>query len=240
LDDGVARGFDDLVRDVLPLLVGLEPGLDGVDGEGQGIALRGGDVKGDGDAGLRGENAVLETFSATPEIYSIQYEEYARPLNRLRHLASCGCMVGDVSEGTVRTGPAATRSTMTYDVVPEDVRVHKKGIVQIAEIYFAAGALEVHPGIIGGGTFTKLDAFAKFVESAPVDKMNIYASHPMGTCRMSGDKKTGVVKPTGETWDVEGLYVSDASVFPTSLGVNPQITVMSTSVQIARQALQKG
>ena len=62
----------------------------------------------------------------------------------------------------------------------------------------------------------------------------------MGTCRMSGDKTRGVVKPTGETWDHEGLYVSDASVFPTSLGVNPQITVMSTSVQIARQALQKG
>ncbi len=189
---------------------------------------------------LRGENAVLETFSATPEIYSIQYEEYARPINRLRNLASCGVMVGDVSEGTVRTGPSPMRSAMTYDVVDEDVRVHKKGIIQIAEIYFAAGALEVHPGIIGGGVFTKLDALAKCVQSAPIDKMNIYASHPMGTCRMSGDKKAGVVKPTGETWDVEGLYVSDASVFPTSLGVNPQVTVMSTSVQIARQALQKG
>ena len=189
---------------------------------------------------LRGENAVLETFSATPEIYSIQYEEYARPINRLRNLASCGVMVGDVSSGTVRTGPSPMRSAMTYDVVDEDVRVHKKGIIQIAEIYFAAGAVEVHPGIIGGGVFTTLDALAKCVQAAPIDKMNIYASHPMGTCRMSGDKKVGVVKPTGESWDVEGLYVSDASVFPTSLGVNPQITVMSTSIQIARQALQKG
>ncbi len=188
------------------------------------------------------ENAVLETFSATPEIYSIQYEEYSKPINQLRNLASCGCMIGDVSSGTVRPhdGPKANRSTMTYNVVDEDVRVHKKGLVQMAKIYFAAGALEVHPGVIGGGSFKSVDALEKFLVNVPVDRMSIYASHPMGTCRMSGDKKKGVVKPTGETWDVEGLYVSDASVFPTSLGVNPQITVMSTSVQIARQALQQG
>jgi choline dehydrogenase-like flavoprotein len=189
---------------------------------------------------LKGENAVLETFSATPEIYAIQYEEFSRPINRLRNLASCGCMIGDVSTGTVRPGPSANRSVMTYDVIEEDVRVHKKGLLQIAEIYFAAGAIEVHPGVIGAGTFSSVQKLEKFLVDVPVDRMSIYASHPMGTCRMSSDKTKGVVKTTGESWDVEGLYVSDASVFPTSLGVNPQITVMSTSVQIARQALQKG
>jgi choline dehydrogenase-like flavoprotein len=190
---------------------------------------------------LQGENAVLETFSATPEIYAIGYEEYSRPVDRLRHVASCGCMIGDVSTGRVRPGPSEQRSVMTYDVGDEDRRVHLKGLLQIAKIYFAAGAIEVHPGIVGGGTFKSADALEKFInQGVPVDHMSLYASHPMGTCRMSGDKTRGVVKPTGESWDVEGLYVSDASVFPTSLGVNPQITVMSTSVQIARQALRKG
>lgn len=189
---------------------------------------------------LQGENAVLETFSATPEIYTIQFEDYSTPINQLRNLASCGAMVGDVSTGTVRPGSSFNRSAMTYDVVEEDVRVHKKAMVQIAKIYFAAGAIEVHPGVVGAHTFTSADALEKFLTTVPVDRLAIYASHPMGTCRMHGDKKKGVVRPTGESWDVEGLYVSDASVFPTSLGVNPQITVMSTSVQIARQALAKG
>lgn len=190
---------------------------------------------------LEGENAVLETFSATPEIYAIQYEAYSKPIDRLRHLASCGCMIGDVSTGTVRPGPSEQRSAMTYDVVDEDIRVHLKGLVQMAKIYFAAGAIEVHPGLHGTGAFGSVEALEKFLsKGVPADRLGIYASHPMGTCRMSGDKKRGVVKPTGESWDLEGLYVSDASVFPTSLGVNPQITVMSTSVQIARQALEKG
>ncbi len=190
---------------------------------------------------LPGENAVLETFSATPEIYAIQYEDYTRPVDRLRYLASCGCMIGDVSTGTVRPGPSEQRSAMTYDVIDEDVRVHLKGLVQIAKIYFAAGAIEVHPGFHGFGAFKSIEALEKFIaQGVPAERLGIYASHPMGTCRMSGDRKRGVVQPTGESWDHEGLYVSDASVFPTSLGVNPQITVMSTSVQIARQALLKG
>ena len=188
---------------------------------------------------LEGENAVLETFSATPEIYSIQYEEYSHPISRLRNLASCGCMIGDISTGTVRPGASGTRSAMTYDVIEEDVRVHKKGLAQIAKIYFAAGAIEVHPGVIGAGTFDSVEKLEKFLVDVPVDRMSIYASHPMGTCRMSSDKTKGVVKTTGESWDVEGLYVSDASVFPTSLGVNPQITVMSGDLHARRHRGQR-
>ena len=38
---------------------------------------------------------------------------------------------------------------------------------------------------------------------------------------------------TGETWDVENLFVSDASTFPTALGVNPQLTIMVQALRIA-------
>ena len=49
----------------------------------------------------------------------------------------------------------------------------------------------------------------------------------MGTCRMSSIADGGVVKPTGESWDLPGLYVADASVMPGTIGVNPQVTVMA-------------
>ena len=44
---------------------------------------------------------------------------------------------------------------------------------------------------------------------------------------MSATKSNGVVKATGESWDVEGLYVADASVLPGTIGVNPQVTIMA-------------
>lgn len=189
---------------------------------------------------LPGRPAVLETFSATPEIYAIQYEAYAKPKQTLRHLASCGCMLGDEAEGTVRPGPTPSRSVMTYDITPGDVTIIQEGMREMARIYFAAGALDVHAGLVGQPPVTSVEALEAQLKVAPVDKMAIYASHPMSTCRMSARREDGVVKPDGEAWDVPNLVVADASVFPTSLGVNPQITVMTVASVIAKQQLAKG
>ena len=56
----------------------------------------------------------------------------------------------------------------------------------------------------------------------------------MGTARMGADPRTSVVDPQGQSWDVEGLWVADASVFPTASGVNPMITVEAMALCIAQ------
>jgi choline dehydrogenase-like flavoprotein len=42
-----------------------------------------------------------------------------------------------------------------------------------------------------------------------------------------------VVDPWGKVWDTEGLYVADGSILPSSLGVNPQLTIMMAATRIA-------
>jgi choline dehydrogenase-like flavoprotein len=64
-------------------------------------------------------------------------------------------------------------------------------------------------------------------------EMRLEGFHPMGTTRMGRDPHTSVVSPTGETHDVPGLYVADTGVFPTSLRVNPMITVMAVARRVA-------
>lgn len=63
------------------------------------------------------------------------------------------------------------------------------------------------------------------------------SAHQMGTCRMSATPETGVVDPTGRVWGVEGLYVADASVFPSATGVNPMLTAMAIADHIAREVV---
>lgn len=186
------------------------------------------------------EESILETFSATPDLYYTQYAALAEPLSNLRHLASCGCMVGDESEGEVRPGDNG-RASITYHVEDSDKRRMIRGLRVIAQAFFAAGALEVHPGLTGGGTAKSQSELERIChEGLPVQDLSIYASHPMGTCRMGPDPKASVIGPDGQAHDVRNLYLADASVFPTSLGVNPQITVMSTAIVIARQLARSG
>jgi gluconate 2-dehydrogenase alpha chain len=59
--------------------------------------------------------------------------------------------------------------------------------------------------------------------------------HIMGTCRMGTDAATSVVDPTGHLWDVENVMVADSSVFPTSSGYNPTLTLVSVASKFAHE-----
>jgi choline dehydrogenase-like flavoprotein len=114
-----------------------------------------------------------------------------------------------------------------------------RGVVQIM---FAAGATEVHTGVGDDLSLFKReqDALGALSDQVEERQMHVYASHPMGTCRMGVDKKRSVVGPDGQAHDVPGLYVADASLMPSSLGVNPQLTVMSLGILVGRSVAQSG
>ena len=57
--------------------------------------------------------------------------------------------------------------------------------------------------------------------------------HIMGTCRMGSDPATSVVDPTGRFWDVENLVCADSSVFTTSAGYNPTLTLVALAHRAA-------
>lgn len=184
------------------------------------------------------EDSILETFSATPDLYYTQWPDLASRMDALRHIASCGVMLGDESSGVVRPGTEG-RAKVSYHLGEHDKARMIRGLRVIGKVFFAAGALEVNPGLYGHGnarTQEELEAFCH--EQVPAQKLSVYASHPMGTCRMGADRSTSVVSPRdGQSYDVPDLHIVDASVFPTALGVNPQITVMTVSAQLTRGML---
>ncbi len=58
-------------------------------------------------------------------------------------------------------------------------------------------------------------------------------AHLLGTCRMGSDRETSVADPDGRAWDIPNLWICDGSLFPTSGGVNPSLTIQALACRIA-------
>jgi len=68
---------------------------------------------------------------------------------------------------------------------------------------------------------------------------NAFASHPLGGCRMAESKDHGVVDHRNEVFDNEGLFCIDSSAVPTSLGVNPSLTISAVSERAVAQLIDR-
>lgn len=180
---------------------------------------------------------LAETFSAPMEAFFAQAgtvgHDSARFMKDFKHLAACGFLIRDGSGGTITAGKSGPPA-IHYDVSPDDQRKFKMGIEFVTEMFFLAGSQAVRPLVAHAEFFTSWNEARQFIRSVTdIAELMLYASHPMGSCRMGNDPKTSVVRPDGRTHDIENLYISDSSLHPTALGVNPQMTIMAHSIAIA-------
>ena len=187
---------------------------------------------------IPGEPGLLpHTFNAPPGAVLVMLGETGREAKAsfewLSRLCGALVMVSDHGEGTVGA-TADGRADIRYDFDLHDVERIKLGMVETARVLMAGGAKKVKPLVHGGSWFDDIEAFKKALDPKGLDAFTLYASHPMATCRMGLDPATSVIDVNGAAHKVKRLTIADASVFPTSLGVNPQLTTMTVATRIAR------
>ena len=103
----------------------------------------------------------------------------------------------------------------------------RRAFLSMAEIQFAAGARSVAPVHELAGTYTTWAQARDGINALAMKPLltRVVSAHVMGGCAMAGTEKLGVVRPDGVHWQVENLSVHDGSLFPTSIGANPQLSV---------------
>ncbi len=160
-------------------------------------------------------------------------------MDKYAYIGSFGALISDTGSGRVLPGLGEKGSPMIiYNLLKEDHVRMVKSIAITAKVWFAAGASEVHTQIATKPVIhSAQEADDLLNELPPAWSLELMAFHPMGTAMMGGDEKTAVVKPDGETYEVKGLYVADASLFPTSTRLNPQITIMSMATKVGEQII---
>jgi choline dehydrogenase-like flavoprotein len=122
---------------------------------------------------------------------------------------------------------------MTYRMSRRDRASIPMLMRKMAKIFFAAGAKEVILPVLGLGPVTPDALDALDLEHVPGKMLECSSQHPLGTCRMGTSADHAVVDADGQAFDLRGLYVADGSVLPTSLGVNPQLSIMAMATRIA-------
>jgi choline dehydrogenase-like flavoprotein len=160
-------------------------------------------------------------------------EELVSRLAAYDRLAIIGVHLSERSEGRVRVSRGG-RLRIGYRLREDDAAQIRYGIARAADLHFAAGAREVYPQA-GRVAALAPGEQGDRVERARIrpSELRLEAFHPLGTARMAADPAAGVVGPDGRCHDVEGLYVADASVLPTSLKVNPMLTIMACARRIS-------
>jgi choline dehydrogenase-like flavoprotein len=183
---------------------------------------------------LADEGIMLEGIAGPPDHLAFSTPrvgvEHRELLLAAERTSMFGVMVSDESRGRVRS--VFGRPQVRYDLVDRDVARFKRGIEALTDIYWAAGARQVVVPIAGVPTLREGDS--QPLQRHPIAARDLYlmAFHPLGSARAGADPRHAVVDGDLRVHGIEGLYVVDGSVVPSSLGVNPQITIMALATRL--------
>ena len=173
---------------------------------------------------------VMESWFNPPMFQSTAmpgwFEDHFNNMRRYDRLACVGILVGSESNAEVRIG-GLTHREIRYTPTKKDFKTLLTGLELSGEIMFAAGAESVMPNSFKYYEFKDTNALRRLPELIrDPSEITLGTGHPQGGNVIGKSRETGVVNSEFRVFDFKNLYVCDASVFPTSLGVNPQLTVM--------------
>jgi len=138
----------------------------------------------------------------------------------------------------LRSDGSAVLDYPLTDFVMEGAR---RALLAMAEIQFASGAREVLPVHERSHPYTSWDTARSAIAALPMKPLltKVVSAHVMGGCAMAATEAQGVVRADGGHWQIENLSVHDGSLFPTSVGANPQLSIYGIVNRLAQGLAQR-
>ncbi len=195
------------------------------------------DVNGNGGPGFMLENVAVHPIATASALPGFG-EAHGRAMAELPHLARALVVLRDRSRGILGVDDQG-RPGVRYLLDAYDRRRLRDGILAIARAFLAAGALEVWlplNGVLPIRSERELEGLAQLLFEPSAASL-LYAVHLFGGASMASSSLRGSCDETGQVFDVQGLFVSDASSLPSNTGVNPQITIVANALRVAEGIL---
>jgi choline dehydrogenase-like flavoprotein len=130
---------------------------------------------------------------------------------------------------------------LDYPLTPFVMDGARRALLSMAELQFAAGAKQVLTGHELAKTYTSWAEAKAGIAKLPMQPLltKLVSAHVMGGCAMAADPVRGVVRPDGVHWQIDNLSLHDGSLFPTSIGANPQLSVYGIVNKLATQLAKR-
>lgn len=159
--------------------------------------------------------------------YGHQHREF---MQQYQNMAVFCAMLHDTTAGTVRAD-SATRVLIDYRPNDRDAAQLAGGLAKICEALFAAGAKRVWVPASPPFVLTSLAELGRLA-GVDVRRAGLTAVHPMGSCPMSDDPRRGAADSQGRLHHLQGVWLCDGSLYPTSIGGPPQLGIYALGLHV--------
>jgi choline dehydrogenase-like flavoprotein len=166
--------------------------------------------------------------------------DHRRAMEAYARSGTAAVLLHDETAGRVTVGPGG-RPRAQYRLGAHDRRELRRGMYALGRILFAGGAREVRLPGQGGPVVRDAAALHRAIGeiSLAPHRARLDSVHPQGTCALGEDPDRAPCDPFGRLRGAPGVYVADTSLFPTSVGVPPQVTAMTLGALVAAGAARE-
>ena len=164
--------------------------------------------------------------------------DHFKMMHEFPHYAMAGVMIRDDSNGIISLS-YNNHPKVTYQPSRDTLENAARGMAILANMWFDVGATSVltaHRDIPVIHNRADIPRLKDAVRNNP-DGLMLASAHPQGGNKMGDDPEENIVDSDCKVYGFDNLYVCDASVFPTALGVNPQLTIMALATIISKKII---
>jgi choline dehydrogenase-like flavoprotein len=187
----------------------------------------------------------LETVPLHPSLFALAVPwesgtQHADAMANLSRTALVAILLRDREGGRVRVDGDG-KPVVSYRLSAYDAAHLRRGLAEGARLLEAAGAREIWSpqarwiSYRPNGSGTARDQWLDEMDRAGYgpNQIQLATFHQMASCRMGTGPRDSVVSEEHQVWGSPGLYVADASTFPSASGVNPMLTIMGIAHRAA-------
>jgi choline dehydrogenase-like flavoprotein len=191
---------------------------------------------------FRDEGILLATGGVPPSMIAMSVEETGRKLGEfmenIKNMLFAGTLIEDTGTGMVKN-IFGGKPVLLYNLNDYDFYRVKRALSLLSTLLFEGGAKEV---ILPFRNLKSIKSpsqipliFDNGIKKMDTEMMTV---HIMGTAKMSGNPKRGVVDTWGRVYGTENMFVCDASIFPSPIGLNPMLSIMAFSARTAEYIIE--